>query len=123
VFRQAVLIQDVLSFREYIRPYLEPIFEPYGYQGFRLEKVIGFILRELIWQNTQCIVAAHDSNAWGYRAMFDQLQTAMQKPTLDGVFQHLLRVPKIYGDAELFVALDGRDLTILYFIPQPLRFI
>lgn len=124
--RQAVLIQDVLSFREYIRPFLGPVFEPWTYQGLVLEKAIEFIIRELIWQNTQCIVSNHHQNKWGYRQIFDELHTAMMQPNhppLEAVFQHLIKVPLIYGDAQMAVNLNGRDLTITYYIPRPLRLI
>lgn len=124
--RQAALIQDVLSFREYIRPFLGPIYEPWAYMGLGFEKAIEFIICELIWQNTQCNIERHDSNKWGYRQIFDQLHTVMlhaEHPPLEAVFQHLIKVPIIYGDACLTVSLSGRDLTILYYIPQPLRYI
>jgi hypothetical protein len=120
--RQAVLIQDVLSFREYIRPFLQPIFEPWAYQGYVYEHAIAFIIRELIWQNTQCIVTGHHPNHEPYCSIFDRLRMVMTRPTLEAVFQQLIKVPIVYGDAELVVALNGRDLTIMYFIPQPLEY-
>jgi hypothetical protein len=118
-----VLIQDVLSFREYIQPFLGPLYEPWAYQGLVLEKAIEFTIRELIWQNTQCIVSNHHQNKWGYRQLFDQLKTVMIQPPLEAAFQHLIKVPIIYGDAQMAVDLNGRDLTISYYIPRPLRLI
>jgi hypothetical protein len=120
--KQAVLVQDVLSFREYLRPYIEEIWEPYGAHGFDYEQALAFIIRELIWVNTQCNVIGHDEG-YGYRMIYHNLQAVMQRPTLFECFKHLIRVPVVYGDAELVVALDGRDLVIMYFIPQPLQFV
>jgi hypothetical protein len=120
--KQAVLIQDVLSFREYLRPLLQPLFEPYGYQGFLYEEAVAFIIRELIWQNTQCIVTGHNPNCEPYSSVYDRLRMVMVRPTLEMVFKQLIKVPIVYGDAELVVALNGRDLTIMYFIPQPLEY-
>ncbi len=120
--KQAVLIQDALPFMEFIRPYMESIFEPFAYSGFIYENALAFIFRELIWQNTQCLVIGHEPEASGLRVVYNLLQQAMQRPTLHECFKHFIRVPIVYGDAELLVALSGRDLTIMYFIPQPLHY-
>jgi hypothetical protein len=120
--RQAVLIQDVLSFREYIKPYLDSIWEPFELSGFLFERAIAWIICELIWENTQNAVVGHNSSD-SYRSAFYQLQNNMTHPTLFECFKHLIRVPKLYEYTELFVALDGRDLTIMYLIPQPLQFV
>jgi hypothetical protein len=123
VHRQAALIQDILSFREYLGPLLQPIFEPWAYQGYLYEEAVAFIIRELIWQNTQCCVMGHEPNLEPYTSTFDRLRMSMHRPTLEAAFKQLIKVPVIYGDAELVVALSGRDLVIMYFLPQPLRLI
>lgn len=120
--RQAVLLQDVMSFREYIKEYMHPIWRRYLQHGFSYDEMLEFIIRELIWRNTQCVVENHHSSRYPYYNIFSELMYAMQHPTLEDVFRRLIKVPIVYGDVELYVMLGGRDLIIAYYIPQPLSF-
>jgi hypothetical protein len=122
--RQAVLIQDVLSFREYIKPHLEPIMEVYYLQGhlFDPEAIIQYVIQEEIWMNTQMPLLNHERGRFPFTEIHANLKALMDRPSLSDVFNQLIRVPRIYGDSTLHVALNGRDLTISYTISQPLKF-
>jgi hypothetical protein len=114
---RATLIQDIYEYKEILRPYLDPLMEPYTTHGISEESTLHWILAEELELIYGLFDESHEHNCFPYVQIHNQLSGLLPYP-LSVLTANYVRAPKLYNP-ESFINLElvGRDLHIKYFAP------
>lgn len=113
-YRQAILIQNIFEYIQYLRPYLYQELQSYIYTGITEEEALQWIIAEELELNFSLFTKHHPHNQQPYAEIHNRLQVTMPI-ALSKLTTHYIEAPKLYGDnVAVTLTIRGGDLYLFY---------